>query len=117
MHGARSSAPAPWPIYKAPFPSLLPLFLDPSEYPRFYQLLQALSLFSIAAPFSIPTSNSAEDFFKRACERGSEIEADIVNDDEVKMELQPGTKKNYRRASAPWHQWALQSASGNESLF
>jgi hypothetical protein len=90
----------------------LPLFLDPSEYPRFYQLLQARSL-SIAAPFSMPTSNSTEDFFKRARERGSEIETDIVNDDEVKKELQPGTKKNYCRALALWHQWVLQSASGN----
>ena len=77
----------------------MPLFLDPSEYPRFYQLLQARSL-SIAAPFSMPTLNSTEDFFKRARERGSEIETDIINDDEVKKELQPGTKKNYRRALA-----------------
>jgi hypothetical protein len=48
----------------------------------------------------MPTSNSAEDFFKRARERGSEIETDIVNDGEVKKELQPGTKKNYHRVSA-----------------
>jgi len=51
----------------------------------------------------MPTSNSTEDFFKRARERGSEIETDIVNDDEVKKELQPGTKKNYCRALALWH--------------
>jgi len=62
----------------------------------------------------MPTLNSTEDFFKRARERGSEIETDIVNDDEVKKELQPGTKKNYRRALVLWHQWVLQSASGNE---
>jgi len=41
----------------------------------------------------MPTLNPAEDFFKRARERGSEIEIDIVNDDEVKKELQPGTKE------------------------
>ena len=75
-----------------PFSSLLPLFLDPSEYSRFYQLLQMRAL-SIAAPFSMPTPNSAEDFYKRARERGSEIETDIINDDEVKKELQLGTKK------------------------
>ena len=43
----------------------------------------------------MPTSNSAENFFKRARERGSEIKTDIINDDEMKKELQSGTKKNY----------------------
>ena len=94
----------------------MPLFLDPSEYPRFYQLLQARAL-SIAASFSMPTLNSTEDFFRRTRKRGFEIETDIVNDDEVKQELQPGTEKNYRRALALWNQWVLQSASGNNLFF
>jgi hypothetical protein len=90
---------------KTPFPSLLPLLLDPSEYPRFYQLASNARPPSlhIAAPFSMPTLNPAEDFFKRARERSSEIETDNVNDDEVKKELQPGPKKNYNRAVALWH--------------
>jgi hypothetical protein len=52
-----------------------------------------------------------------ARERGAENETDIVDDEEVKTELQPGTKNNYCRVLALWHQWVLQSASGNESLF
>jgi hypothetical protein len=55
----------------------------------------------------MPTLNLAEGLFKRARERGSEIKTDIVNDDEVKKELQPGTKKNYCRALALWNQWVL----------
>jgi len=50
----------------------------------------------------MPTLNSAEGFFQRARERGSENKTDIIND-EVKKELQPGTKKNYSRALAIWH--------------
>jgi hypothetical protein len=34
----------------------------------------------------MPTPNSAEDFFKRARERDSEIETDIVNDDELALQ-------------------------------
>jgi hypothetical protein len=60
----------------------------------------------------LPTPNSAEDFFKRARERGAENETDIINDEEVKKELQPGTKNNYRRALALWHQWVPQSHLG-----
>jgi hypothetical protein len=52
----------------------------------------------------VPILNSAEDFFKRARERGAENETDIINDKEVKKELQPGTKNNYCRALALWHQ-------------
>jgi hypothetical protein len=53
------------------------------------------------------TLNSAENFFKWARERGAENETDISNDEEIKKELQPGTKNNYRRALALWHQWVL----------
>jgi hypothetical protein len=60
----------------------------------------------------MPTPNSAEDFFKRARECGAENETDIINDEEVKKELQPGTKNNYRRALALWHQWVPQSHLG-----
>jgi hypothetical protein len=59
---------------------------------------------SLAAPFSMPTPNSAEGFFKRARERGAENETDIINDEEVKKELQLRTKNNYRRALALWYQ-------------
>jgi hypothetical protein len=52
----------------------------------------------------MPTPNSAEGFFKRARERGAENETDIINDEEVKKELQPRTKNNYRRALALWYQ-------------
>jgi hypothetical protein len=45
------------------------------------------------------TLNSAEGFFKRARERGAKNETDIINDEEVKKELQPETKNNYRRAA------------------
>jgi hypothetical protein len=55
----------------------------------------------------MPTPSSAEGFLKRARERGAENETDIINDEEVKKELQPGTKNNYRRALALWHQWVL----------
>jgi hypothetical protein len=55
----------------------------------------------------MPTPNSAEDFFKRARERDAENETDIINDEEVKKELQRETKNNYRRAIALWHQWVL----------
>ena len=34
----------------------------------------------------MPTSNSAEDFFKRARERDSEIETGIINDDELALQ-------------------------------
>jgi hypothetical protein len=34
----------------------------------------------------MPTANSAEDFFKRARERGAENETNIINDEEVKKE-------------------------------
>jgi hypothetical protein len=60
----------------------------------------------------MPTPNSAEGFFTRARERGAENETDIINDEEVKTELQPGTKNNYRRALALWHQWVLRSHVG-----
>jgi hypothetical protein len=55
----------------------------------------------------MPMPNSAEGFFKRAHERGAENETDIINDEEVEKDLQPGTKNNYRRALALWHQWVL----------
>jgi hypothetical protein len=45
---------------------------------------RALSPLPVAAPFSMPTSYLAGDLFKRAGERDSEMETDIVNDDEVK---------------------------------
>jgi hypothetical protein len=50
----------------------------------------------------MPTPNSAEDVFKRARERGAENETDIINDEEIKKELQPGMKNNYRRALTLW---------------
>ena len=68
-----------------------------------FKLFLSLFFLSIAAPFSMPTPNSAEDFFKRARERGSENKTDIINDEEVKKELQPGTKNNCCRALALWH--------------
>ena len=61
----------------------------------------SLSL-SLAALFLMPTPNSAEDFFKRARERGAENEMGIINDEEIKKELQPGAKNNYRRALTLW---------------
>jgi len=42
--------------------------------------------------------NSAEDFFQRACEKGSEINKEIVNDAEVKIHLEQKTKGTYTRA-------------------
>jgi hypothetical protein len=43
---------------------------------------------------------SAKALFDRARESGSQIDADTVNDEEVKKELQEATKRNYRRALA-----------------
>ena len=43
---------------------------------------------------------SVAEFFQRAREKGTEENKEIVNDEEVKKELQPGTKRNYRRALA-----------------
>jgi hypothetical protein len=43
----------------------------------------------------MPKQKSAEDFFKRARERGSENNIEIVNGKEVKKDLQQGTKNNY----------------------
>jgi hypothetical protein len=55
----------------------------------------------------MPTPNPAEAFFKWARERGSGNKTDIINNEEVKKELQPGTKNNYCRALALWHRWVL----------
>jgi hypothetical protein len=62
----------------------------------------------------MPTPNSAEDFFKRPRERGAENETDIINDEEVKKELQPGTKNNYRRAFSAMASVGPSIASGCE---
>ena len=48
--------------------------------------------------------SSAEAFFRRARQKGSENNKDIINGVEIKKELQPGTKRNYCRALALWHQ-------------
>jgi hypothetical protein len=44
--------------------------------------------------------SSAEVFFRRARQKGSENNKDIINGVEIKKELQSGTKKNYYRALA-----------------
>ena len=46
----------------------------------------SLSL-ALAASFSMPTPNLAEDFFKRARERGADNETEVINNEEVKKEL------------------------------
>jgi hypothetical protein len=52
----------------------------------------------------MPEPNSAEAFFRRARQNGSKNNKDIITNVEIKKELQPGTKSNYRRALALWHQ-------------
>lgn len=47
---------------------------------------------------------SVAEFFQRAREKGAKENKEIVNNEEVKKELQPGTKRNSRRALALWQQ-------------
>lgn len=44
--------------------------------------------------------NSAQSFFKLAQARGSENNKESINREQVKRELQEGTKRSYRRALA-----------------
>ena len=64
------------------------------------------SLCSSLSPLSFPMTagTSAKALFNRARQTGSKIDADTVNDEEVKKELQEGTKRNYHRALDLWHQ-------------
>jgi len=50
----------------------------------------------------MPKKKSPEDFFKRAREKGSNINKEIVNGTEVKKPLQPKTQKNYAHALDLW---------------
>jgi hypothetical protein len=52
----------------------------------------------------MPKPNSAEAIFRRARQKGAGNNKDIINNVEIKKELQPGTERNYRRALALWHQ-------------
>jgi hypothetical protein len=52
----------------------------------------------------MPKPNPAEAFFRRARQKGAENNKDIINDVEIKKELQPATKRGYRRALVLWHQ-------------
>ena len=67
---------------------------------------------SILYPFTVATlllvsmvkRNSAQSFFERARARGSENNQESINEEEVKRELQDGTKRNYSRALELWDQ-------------
>ena len=51
----------------------------------------------------MPKKKSLEDFFRRAREKGSEINKEIVNDTEVQKHLEDKTAKNYARALNLWN--------------
>jgi hypothetical protein len=55
---ARSSAAAAWPIYKAPFPSLLPLLLGPSVILSTASSTLPLPLFHFLYRCSIPDADA-----------------------------------------------------------
>jgi hypothetical protein len=48
----------------------------------------------------MPKPNSAEAFFRRARQKDSENNKDIINDMKIKKELQPVIKKGYYRTLA-----------------
>jgi hypothetical protein len=48
----------------------------------------------------MPKPNSAEALFRRAYQKDAENNKDIINDVEIKKELQPVIKRGYRRALA-----------------
>ena len=50
----------------------------------------------------MPKQKSAKDQFQRAREKGAGINTGIVNGDEIQRRLEPGTKRNYRKAMALW---------------
>jgi hypothetical protein len=69
-------------------------------------LITGLVLFRcylIAFVPSMLKPNSAEALFRRARQKGAENNKDIIDDVEIKKELQPATKRGYRRALAFWH--------------
>ena len=63
----------------------------------FFNSYRLLSLHSMAP------RKSPKDFFRKARERGSETNKDIINEEEIKRELRKKTKYNYNRALALWH--------------
>ncbi|KAL2039086.1 hypothetical protein N7G274_008135 [Stereocaulon virgatum] len=51
----------------------------------------------------MPKKKSAEAFFRRAREKGSGVNKEIVNGAEVQKHLAPKTQKNYARALGLWN--------------
>ena len=60
-----------------------------------------VSVDPLATP--MPKKKSPEDFFRRAREKGSEINKEIVNSTEVQKHLEDKTVKNYARALDLWN--------------
>lgn len=52
----------------------------------------------------MPKKKPPKNFFQRARENGSERTTDIVNGDEIKKKLVPGTERNYARALELWNE-------------